>query len=143
MMRATIDTNILASGAVAREGGTIATIVAAIRSEYFELALSDHILDELARTLVKPYFTYRLSVAELLAYQTMILSYAMIFPVSVQVRGDATHPEDDLILATAVSADAEFLVTGDAQLLKLGNYRGVTILSPRAFLDLLNSEQTG
>ena len=44
------------------------------------------------------------------------------------------------MLATAVSAQADYLVTGDIQLQKLGTYGGVTILSPRAFLDLLQGE---
>ncbi len=48
---------------------------------------------------------------------------------------------DDLILATAMSSQADYLVTGDKQLQDLGTYQGVTILSPRAFLDLLRTSQ--
>jgi predicted nucleic acid-binding protein len=47
---------------------------------------------------------------------------------------------DDVVLATAVSAHADYLVTGDTGLLHVGNYEGVQILSPRAFLDLLCDE---
>ena len=54
-----------------------------------------------------------------------------------EVHGVATHPEDDLILAGAWSAEAEYLVTGDAQLQKLGTFEGVKIISPRDFLWLL------
>jgi predicted nucleic acid-binding protein len=57
------------------------------------------------------------------------------------VSGVATHREDDQILAAAVSARAEYLVTGDKQLQQLGIYQGVRVISPRAFLDLL--EATG
>jgi uncharacterized protein len=49
----------------------------------------------------------------------------------------ATHPEDDLVLAAAVSAEAGYLVTGDRQLQQLGRFRGVDIVSPRAFLAIL------
>jgi len=49
----------------------------------------------------------------------------------------ATHPEDDLILATAASARADYLVTGDRQLLALGTFEEIAIVTPRAFLDLL------
>lgn len=49
----------------------------------------------------------------------------------------ATHPEDDLVLATAVSAQADYLITGDAMLRKLRTYEGVSIVSPREFLDVL------
>jgi predicted nucleic acid-binding protein len=53
------------------------------------------------------------------------------------VQGVASHPEDDLILATAVSAQADYLVTGDRQLLALGRYQGVEIVTPRAFATIL------
>jgi predicted nucleic acid-binding protein len=62
-------------------------------------------------------------------------------PVTVVVAGIATHPEDDLVLAAAVSAGADYLVTGDKQLLRIGRYEGVTIVSPRDFLTLLDKQE--
>jgi len=59
--------------------------------------------------------------------------------ISHEVRGVATHPENDLILATAVSARADYLVTGDSKLQRLGSYQGVIIVSPRGFLDVIES----
>ena len=53
------------------------------------------------------------------------------------VRGVATTPADDLILATAVAGEAGHLVTGDRQLRNLGEYEGVRIVGPRAFVDWL------
>lgn len=63
---------------------------------------------------------------------------ATIIPVAIKVQG-ATHPEDDLILATAVSEKADYLVTGDGHLLtKVGNsYRGITLVTPKDFLKIL------
>jgi predicted nucleic acid-binding protein len=63
---------------------------------------------------------------------------AMQVEISIFVEGAATHPEDDLTLATAVSAAADILVTGDRQLRKLGSFQGVTILSPAEFIRLLD-----
>ncbi|HEV2107585.1 MAG TPA: hypothetical protein VGR16_04930, partial [Thermomicrobiales bacterium] len=57
------------------------------------------------------------------------------------VRGVAAHPEDDLVLAVAVSAAAAYLVTGDKQLQRIGVYHGVTIVSPRDFLTRLQQEE--
>jgi predicted nucleic acid-binding protein len=46
--------------------------------------------------------------------------------------------KDDLpVLGTAVAASAAILVTGDQELLGLGLFRGVAILSPRDFYDRL------
>jgi predicted nucleic acid-binding protein len=64
---------------------------------------------------------------------------AKIVVPSTTVAGVAPHPEDDLVLAAAVTAEADFLVTGDKRFLAVGSYAGVTILSPRAFLDVLEA----
>jgi putative PIN family toxin of toxin-antitoxin system len=46
--------------------------------------------------------------------------------------------DDDWVLATAIAGQAEAIVTGDGDLLALGDYRGVTILSPRQFIERLS-----
>jgi len=60
--------------------------------------------------------------------------HAEVIPVTAELAGVATHPEDDAILATAVSARADYLVTSDKQLQRLGSYAGVTSLAPHDFL---------
>jgi predicted nucleic acid-binding protein len=60
--------------------------------------------------------------------------------ITSPVSGVATHPEDDLILAAAVSAQADYLVTGDARLQALGSYQGVKIVTPREFVQILEQQ---
>jgi putative PIN family toxin of toxin-antitoxin system len=43
--------------------------------------------------------------------------------------------DDDIVLATALSGKADMIVTGDDDLLVLGTFRGIRILSPRQFLE--------
>ncbi|MDE2766696.1 MAG: hypothetical protein OXO54_05830 [Chloroflexota bacterium] len=62
---------------------------------------------------------------------------------SADVRGVATTPADDLIVATAIAGEASYLVTGDRQLRNLGEYQGVRILGPRAFVDWLDAAVAG
>jgi len=45
--------------------------------------------------------------------------------------------DDDVVLGTAVAAGAALIVTGDNDLLVLGAYAGVSIVSPRQFLERL------
>ena len=45
---------------------------------------------------------------------------------------------DDVVLATAVAGKADLIVTGDADLLVLKTFRGIRILAPRQFLELLD-----
>jgi predicted nucleic acid-binding protein len=87
----------------------------------------------------RPYFRRRLTDEQVSAALTLLQSYATVTQLTVEVRGVATHPEDDAILSTAVSAAADYLVTGDRKLQALGNYKAVTIVSPRTFLEVLES----
>ena len=135
-----LDTNILARGSISH-GTAVATIIDAWRAKRFTLALSTHILDELTRTLAKPYFARRLSPDQQAAYQLLLSSFATLVPITASVHGVATQPADDLVLATAVSSDADYLVTRDRKLLQLGSYLGVTIASPTEFLARLESER--
>ncbi|HBG93235.1 MAG: hypothetical protein A2X54_04630 [Nitrospirae bacterium GWF2_44_13] len=55
----------------------------------------------------------------------------IIFYVKItDICGDA---DDDNVLACALAAKAAYLVTGDADLLAVKNFRGVKIISPRDF----------
>lgn len=49
------------------------------------------------------------------------------------VIGD--DPEDDKILECAVSAGADYIISGDSHLLVVGNYDDISIVSPREFLE--------
>jgi len=48
-------------------------------------------------------------------------------PITRRVQGIATHPEDDLVVAAAISADIDNLISGDTQLQRLEIHEGVTI----------------
>jgi predicted nucleic acid-binding protein len=83
---------------------------------------------------------YRIAPQKLEVLRAFLESGPVATNISVEVHGIATHPEDDLILATAVSGRADYLVTGDRQLLALGSYQGVRIVTPRDFLAILEAE---
>ena len=72
-------------------------------------------------------------------FLSLVSRVADVIPITLTVQGIATHAEDDLVLATALSGNADYLVTGDKELLNVGSYRGVTIVTPRAFLDILDN----
>ena len=139
MSRVVLDTNILASGAIASRG-TLVHIMDAWQNGNFSLIVSLPILTELERTFEKPYFRQRLTAEQCSRFAMLLRRRATFTPIAVRVQGVATHAADDLILATAVSARADYLVTGDTKLQDLGAYQGVTVLSPREFLEFLTPE---
>jgi uncharacterized protein len=136
MKRVVLDTNILASGAISA-ADTVSRILDEWRSGKFRVIVSAPILDELSRTLQKPYFRRYLTEKQSSRFLTLLQRRATVSKITVSVRGIATHPEDDVILATAVSAKADYRVTGDSKLQHVGMYRGVAILSPRRFSETL------
>jgi uncharacterized protein len=135
-MKVVLDTNILASGAISATG-TLSTIMDAWRSGQFQVIVSVPILAELERTLQKPYFYHYLTAKQSSHFQKLLQKQATVSPITVSVHGIASHLEDDMILATAISAKADYLVTGDTKLQAIGTYKGVTILSPKKFLEIL------
>ena len=137
-VRVTADANLLASGALRmRADAAPVRLIDTWRTGGFTLVVSDPLLAEVDRTLTKPYFTQRLPAAARQEFLALVRRRAVLTPLTVTVRGVATHPEDDLVLATALSGNAQFLVTGDHKLLGLNTYEGVVILSAQAFLALL------
>jgi len=137
---AVLDTNVLASGVagITLSEGTPGELLRRWRATTFTLVVSEPILTELLRTFTNPYFSRRLSPAEIEAALARVHTEAHIQPITAHVSGVAPHPQDDLILATALSAQAPYLVTGDKPLLERGAYHGTRLLSPRQFLDLLD-----
>jgi len=134
-----LDANVLASMALARSGGVLATILEAWLGGQFIAIVSDHILAELRLTLANPYFRGRLTSRDAEMYLASVQTAARHVSISAQVSGVATHPEDDLVLATAISAGAEYLVTGDRRFLaRVPQYRGVRLVSPSEFVSILN-----
>jgi putative PIN family toxin of toxin-antitoxin system len=141
MIRATLDTNVLASGVITSEQTINGQVIQAWRENKYSLILSEAILTELSRTLSQPYFSARLTAAQIEATVNLFRSEATIVPSIVTVAGVATHPEDDLILATALSGRAHYLVTRDEKLQeKVQEYKGVSIISPLVFLQRLRED---
>jgi uncharacterized protein len=44
-------------------------------------------------------------------------------------------PDDDRILEYAVEAEAQFIISGDRDLLRLGSFQTISIETPRQFLE--------
>jgi predicted nucleic acid-binding protein len=67
----------------------------------------------------------------LLAHAAVVVSGTR--SVSVSLR----DPDDLLILAAAIESQADYLVTGDKELLHLKRFHAVHIITPSAFLRMM------
>ncbi|MBN9012121.1 MAG: putative toxin-antitoxin system toxin component, PIN family [Rhizobiales bacterium] len=133
-----LDANILISG-IAFSAGLQSRIIDRRGAGAFDLLASRQLVDEVTRALVRSEFARRTEDGYR-AKISVVLDGVEWIAVDEVKAGLATHPEDDVIVATAVLGDADVLVTGDKQLLKLGRVEGVRIVDSRTFLEMLDDE---
>jgi putative PIN family toxin of toxin-antitoxin system len=107
----------------------------------FILCLSDRILVETTRSLQKPRLmaAYRHDAQSVVEFTTALASIALVATEVAAIDPACRDPDADHVLAAALTMHANFIVTGDADLLALGQFQGVQILTIRTFLDQLQS----
>jgi putative PIN family toxin of toxin-antitoxin system len=128
-----LDTNVLISAFVSR--GTCAEVVRHVAAQH-ESFTSTAIIREFAEKLTRKFKVSPLALDRALA--TMLAGAVGVTPAADFPPTCRDH-DDDRVLAAAIAADCDVLVTGDADLLVLGAVRGVRIITPAAFLDLLRA----
>lgn len=130
-MKVVLDTNVLLAAFAAR-GLCEALLEACLESH--EIIISQHILDEVREHLIR-----KLKVPPRQAGATVrFLKEVAVIVEPVKVPKDACRDRTDLpVIGTALAAGADCLVSGDKDLLALGRFENIPILSPRAFYDSL------
>ena len=130
-MKVVFDTNVLVSAFVA-EGLCSVLLRRASQKEFF-LIVCPKILDEFERVLSK-----KLKVPHALIEKAvqLILEISQLIEPTVSIQPVCRHQDDNEILACAVSAKADYLVSGDNDLLEIRCFSGVKIISPREFESL-------
>ena len=140
MLSAVLDTNVLASGALT-SSSIPRQLLNEWRKGYFKLYISNFILEELKEVFEKPFFKRLMTEQDIDGFVNLLETDAIPVQLINKVREVATHPEDDFILATAVNAKAEYLVTGDRHLQDLEQFKGINIISPRTFSEIIEYEK--
>ena len=127
-MKIVLDTNVLIAALIAR--GVCYELLEHCVLRH-TLLTSDFILEETQEKLIEK-FGYT---AELAAEAVTVLRSRMkVVPALKLDRPVCRDPDDDNILAAAVSANCDCVITGDEDLLVLKASEGIDILSPRDFL---------
>ena len=129
-LRVVLDTNVLVSG-LAYPGSMPGRIVAAWRQGGLEVALSRYILDELVRVLPR-LLRIRMTSAEIRDLADSFMFLADIVEPEGAHDVNLRDPADQPVLLTLLAAKADYLVTGDKDLLVLADT--YPILSPAEFV---------
>ena len=142
MFRAVLDANVYISAAIGPEGPPGQIIERFLRESAFELVVSPAIVDEVLRGLRYPRVTrYIRAELEPETWFTGIVLLADLVAGDYVLSGVSEDPDDDKYLAAAVEGRATRLVTGDPDLLRVGEHAGVHIVNPRAFLEALRESR--
>ena len=131
-MKAVLDTNVVVSAGMTVHG-VCARIVDLLADGAFELLADDRILDEYDTVLHRP----ELRIVPEDAATVLDLVGSVAQPVSAPpLRVELPDPTDLPFLEVAAAAGA-ILVTGNTRHFPARARAGVTLLTPREFLDLL------
>jgi putative PIN family toxin of toxin-antitoxin system len=124
-VRIVLDTNVLLSAFGTR--GLCEALLAACL-EGHEIVASSHVLTELRRHLRDKFRMPAGAADEIVRF---VREHATIVVPAYVPGGACADPDDLPVLVTAVAGAADMLVTGDGELLALGRYQGIPIVTPR------------
>jgi putative PIN family toxin of toxin-antitoxin system len=127
-VRVLLDTNVIVSAVTTR--GLCADVFRAVLSAH-ELVTCAQVLQEVRRILGMKFDVPEQLIAEYLE----LIGQDAIVDLPIQDRDDAE------IVAAAIGAKAEVLVTGDHELQSLKNIGQLRIISPRAFWEELTAQE--
>lgn len=133
-MRVVLDTNTAVSGLL--WGGAPQAVIRLAQGAAVQLYASEPLLDELSDVLQRQKFVRRLQLAQT-TWQELVAAYrhyvAVVTPATLSTPV-SVDPDDDAVLACAVAAHAEAIVSGDHHLLDLTTYQQISILTASELL---------
>jgi uncharacterized protein len=126
-MRVVFDTNVFVAAFVTQ--GICAKLLTRARRSEFLLFTSPHIVREFEDVLTGKFSATRNEVGD--ARKVLLEAVHEIMVPAVPVTAVCRDPDDDQILACALAAKADCLVSGDSDLLELKEFGRTRILPPR------------
>ncbi|MCL4507680.1 MAG: putative toxin-antitoxin system toxin component, PIN family [Chloroflexi bacterium] len=142
-MRAVIDTNILIR-ALIKPDGTVGPVLARLADGEYTLVYSDPLIDELLEKLALPRIRNKYSIDDDVVegfLQLIALRGEHVIPHCVVQLGH--DPDDDRVIEAALDGSAEYIVSGDSDLLILDRVGDVRIIPPARFIGILDNAGSG
>ncbi len=135
-LRVVLDTNVLVSALLTPDGNPRRAVDLVARQGL--LLFSEATYDELTEVLARPRLRKFLPAESAEGFTKRVVTVASRVVTDESIRA-CRDPKDDKFLDVAVGGEADYLVTGDEDLLVLHPFRGVPILTPTDFLESVSS----
>jgi putative PIN family toxin of toxin-antitoxin system len=132
-MRVVIDTNIWISYLL---GGLLQRLDEKIFSKEIKIVVSDEMLKELSEVLSRPRFKNIFTPERIKELFSLLDSYAVVVSPSQKVSV-CRDEKDNFLLEAAVEGKADYLITGDEDLLTLNPFHNTRIVRPKDFDEIL------
>lgn len=134
-MKAVIDTNIWISFLIGR---LLAGLDDYILDGLLEVVISDEQLEEISTVLKRPKFRQHFSADDIEEFLSLLYKSARIVEIHHTIR-DCRDEKDNFLLETAIRGKADYIVTGDKDLLVLNPYRGKKIIGFKEFEGIIKT----
>ena len=128
-MKAVFDTNVLIAAFLTE--GLCSGLLIRARKKAFNLVLCDDIIREFEGILIKKFKLTSTDISEILPIVSEAASE--ILHKLGSIPNICRDPNDDMIIACAIDAAADYIVTGDEDLLILKRYKDIIMINPRNF----------
>jgi putative PIN family toxin of toxin-antitoxin system len=128
-MRVVADTNVLISAFLF--GGVPRAFLDLGVAKAFTLMTSDVLLIELDEKLRGK---FQLPIDQAQAFLSRLIESAVVVRPGFELHAVPDDEDDNRVLECAVAGEADFIVSGDKHLLRLGSYQSIPILNVRQFL---------
>jgi putative PIN family toxin of toxin-antitoxin system len=126
-----LDTNVLVSGIFF--SGPPAQILRAFGQSKLRLIVTPEILEEYKRVAAELHDHFPgIEISRIL--ELIVIGSEICVPVELE-HPICTDPKDDKFFAAAISGGAKVIVSGDKHLLKVSGAHGISVLTPRSFID--------
>jgi len=138
VVKAVLDTQVILRGAASARSTVTAKIYEAWDAGRFTLLLSEPILNEIEAVVSRPEVHRRLRMTPVDATALIELLRRRGVVVTAEVRiVRSRDPADDKFLECAVSGNADYIVSADADLLTLREVQGIPIVDVPTFWQAL------
>ncbi len=136
IIKAVIDTSVMLSVAFPR-GELVRELRNMIADGAFTLVTSKEIMAELFRVIHYPRILkqFKPSKEDIDEFIGMIMEKALITKGSYSLQKGSVDPTDDMFLACAMEAKADYIVSRDPHLRNLKHFHGIKIIDVKAFVE--------
>lgn len=135
-LKVVLDTNILVSALLFE--GSLSVLVEFWKSDRLVPMLSKATFEEFRTVLAYPKFKLTRNEIKTII-ETEVLPFFEIVEATDDVHGACKDPDDDKFISCAISASADFIISGDKALCEVGRYKSVRIITAADFIRMMET----